>query len=254
MTQPYHPLASATRARSMEDFSRIAAELLDFHRATFGDARMDDPPAPAPTPPTPPAPPAPTPPPAPSPTPTPDPAPAGKWDPSAWDGKVESLPDKAQKLLTDARADAAKARTSAKEAAKQEARDELLKQLGLKEDGGEPADPVKLAADLAAKDQKIRDLTVRSALQEAIVTLKAKPIARAAILGDGVLAGIDPASDKFSEDVETAVKAYLEKNPELKSVQAAGSSSADHGAGGSGESGKPAGSLEEAIRRGMKVS
>lgn len=148
------------------------------------------------------------------------------WNPDAWDGKVESLPKAAQKLIADKRTAEGDERVSKK----------TLEQIAklLNPDSDEKPDAAKLAADIQAKDATIRDLTIRSALTDALHTNNAKPIARAAILGDEILKDLDPTADDFTSKVDAAVKAYIEKNPELKAVQAAGSSSADH-AGGSGE-------------------
>lgn len=52
------------------------------------------------------------------------------------------------------------------------------------------------------------------------------------------LADLDPKASNFASKVEAAVKAAVEANPKLKAQAASGSSSADHGAGGSGESTK----------------
>jgi len=72
-----------------------------------------------------------------------------------WDGKIESLPPEVQKVITEARADAGKARTTAKEQAAEEARTELLAKLGLNGDGTEKVDPDKLAEQLASKDAQL---------------------------------------------------------------------------------------------------
>lgn len=88
-------------------------------------------------------------------------APTSKPD----DGKpetqdVSSLPDWAQKLLKDARADAAKARTGAKQTAAEEARTALLadisKAIGLDPDGEQT--PEALAAEIADRDERIAEL------------------------------------------------------------------------------------------------
>jgi hypothetical protein len=135
-------------------------------------------------------------------------------------------PATAAQMVKDLRAENASARTSAKEAAAAEARTELLKQLGLIKEN-EPVDPAQVARDIAAKDQQIRELTLRGALSDALHTAGAKPLARAAILGDGVLADLDPSSATFNADVAARVSEYIGKNPELKTTQAAAASGVD---------------------------
>lgn len=133
-------------------------------------------------------------------------------------------PVAAAKMVADLRAENARTRTSAKETAAREARDELLTQLGLKPKD-EPVDPAQVARDLAAKDQSIRDLQVKSALTDALYAAGAKPLARAAILGDGLLSDLDPSSTTFQVDVASRVSDYIGKNPELKAAGRVPSSS-----------------------------
>lgn len=135
-------------------------------------------------------------------------------------------PVAAAKMVADLRAENARDRTSAKEKAAEEARSELLEKLGLKKTE-EQVDPDQLARDLAAKDATIRDLQVRSALSDALASSGAKPLARAAILGDGLLNDLDPASADFASTVASRVAEYVNKNPELKAVQAASKSGVD---------------------------
>jgi len=148
-----------------------------------------------------------------------------------------SLPDWAKdpaaafKMVSDLRAENARDRTAAKQTAAQEAQAAILQALGLaKKD--EPVDPAKVAADLAQKDQTIRDLTIRGALADALAAANAKPIARAAILGDGVLADLDPTSATFSADLAAKVSDYVGKNPDLKATGQAPRSSGTDTPGG----------------------
>lgn len=141
-------------------------------------------------------------------------------------------PAAALKMVTDLRAENARTRTSAKEAAAQEAREALLEQLGLKPKDT-PVDPEQVKRDLASKDATIRDLQVKSALQDALAAASAKPVARAAVLGEGLLNDLDPSSATFQADVATRVSDYISKNPELKATtrQVPSSSGGDRPAG-----------------------
>lgn len=150
-----------------------------------------------------------------------------------WDGKIESLPEPVQKIITDARADAGKARTTAKEQAAAEARQQLLKDLGLVKDD-EPGDPAELKQQLAGKDSTIVELRRDNALIVALHTTGAKPLARAAILGDGVLKDLDITAADYAKQVEAKVTEYLTKYPELKGGQAPPPASGIPGTGGPG--------------------
>lgn len=152
-----------------------------------------------------------------------------------WDGKVESLPPAVQKMIKDAREDAGKARTTAKEQAAEEARTELLAKLGLNGDGTEKVDPEKLAAQLASKDAQLLQLQRSTVASKSARTQGADVDA----LLDSVsfnkdLGDLDPAADDFDKKVDALVKDALEKNPKLKAAQAAGRSGGDF-TGGSGE-------------------
>ncbi|MGN6200014.1 MAG: hypothetical protein ACTHJM_10275 [Marmoricola sp.] len=120
----------------------------------------------------------------------------------------------------------AASRVNAKQTAADEGRTQILKDLGLIK-GDEQPDPEALRQQLAAKDTTIRDLTVKSALSDALRDTGAKPLARAAILGEGILNDLDPASDTFAADVASKVSAYVAANPELKASQAAAVGGAD---------------------------
>lgn len=135
-------------------------------------------------------------------------------------------PAAAAKMVADLRAENARDRTAAKEAAKQEARQDLLRNLGLVKDD-QPLDPAQAARDLQAKDATIRDLQVRSALSEALADAKAKPLARAAILGEGILSDLDPTASDFAAQVAAKVADYVGRNPELRATQAAAASAVD---------------------------
>ena len=141
-------------------------------------------------------------------------------------------PAAAARMVKEANAQAANERVKARDDAKAQARADLLKELGLAE-AAKTVDPAELAQQLAAKDTTIRDLTIKNALADALTDAKAKPIARAAVLGDGILQDLDPASADFQATVNARVAEYITKNPELRASQVAAVGGADI-AGGSG--------------------
>lgn len=195
-------------------------------------------PAPTPTP-TPVPPPAPSPAPAPAPTPAPTPAdPANLWDD----------PAKAKAEIERLRQENGKARTTAKEQAAQEARDELLKQLGLKPDGTENVDPDKLAKQLADKDSALLALQRETAAAKSARTAGADVDAlldRRSFVDD--LNKLDPTANDFTTKLDALVKAAIEKDPKLKQAQAAGVSGGQF-AGGTGEGTTRPTSLGAAIK------
>lgn len=83
------------------------------------------------------------------------------------DNDVKSLPDWAQKLITDARSEAGKARTTAKQNAADEAKAEIAqtiaKALGIV-DADAPPDPVKLTAQVAEQTATARQAQVELAV------------------------------------------------------------------------------------------
>lgn len=154
-------------------------------------------------------------------------------------GKVEDLPDWAQKLIKDTRGEAAEHRTKATAAEKKltEQLDGIAKALGLKED--EKTDPAKLASELSKAQDQARQTAVELAVYRNAGKHQGDPDALLDSRGFlAKLTDLDPTDAKFAAKVETAIKDAVKDNPKLKAVQATGSSSADHGAGGSGEGSK----------------
>ncbi|WP_432493017.1 hypothetical protein [Kineococcus gypseus] len=217
--------------------------LLAFHRAQFGDLRMEaggeaggDPapagadPAPAP---------APSPAPAPAPQPAPQPAPA-----PAWDGKVESLPADAQKMIRDLRSENASRRTGQQELVRQFAKAAGIELPG---DQADAPDPAQLTEQLTASQQAARQAAIELAVYRTAGTAGADPDA----LLDSrrfveSLADIDPSDGGA---ITAAIQAAVGANPKLKAGRAPGASSVDHGAAGSGESTKRTPrSLDESVR------
>lgn len=228
--QPYLPMLPSTRAEA----EAFAARLIDFHRDTFGDARMEDagegaPPAADPAPPAPAA----TAPPADDPAP-----PAGA--PAEWDGKVESLPDAAQKMIRDLRAESAERRTklTAAEQAQQDAIRALAKAAGIEIPGDTDAapDPAQLAQELTTAQQASRQAAVELAVYKTASKHSGDPEAlldSRAFLAN--VATLDPTAEDFTTSVDAAIKAALDANPKLKAARPGpAASGADH-SGGSGE-------------------
>lgn len=190
----------------------------------MSDQSQQEPPQ-NPTPPTAPAAPAPPPPPPPPPAPTP---PAAS-DPKP--GDVSSLPDWAQSMIAEARNDAGKARTTAKQQAAEEARTQLAqeigKALGLVK-GDEPVDPAVLQQTLGEREQRIQDqdreLKVRD-VELATWRTAAKPEhnANAAALLDSRsfvadVVKLDPSADDFQAQLDAAVKRAVEANPAMRAT------------------------------------
>ena len=176
----------------------------------------------APIEPTPGAPVDPAQPPTPANQPAPDPAPAPTED-------IASLPEWAQKAIRDARSEAAKSRTTAKQNAANEAREELTKQLakalGLSQD--EPVDP----AELTAQIEQAQAVAFRSAVETNMYRLGAKVGGDVEAMLDSNrfmddfideldahedVGEMDTRSREFAEVVEKAMAAALERNPRFK--------------------------------------
>lgn len=154
-------------------------------------------------------------------------------------GKVEDLPDWAQKLIKDTRGEAAENRTKASAAEKKltEQLDGIAKALGLKQD--EAPDPAKLAQQLEQTQTQAKQAAVELAVYKTASKHQGDPDALLDSRGFlAKLADLDLTDAKFAEKVETAIKDAVKDNPKLKAAQAAGSSSADHGAGGTGDGSK----------------
>jgi hypothetical protein len=126
-------------------------------------------------------------------------------------------------------------RINAKNAAAEEARNELLKKLGLTKEGEAIPDPAKLAADLAAE----REAKVATARELAIFKAAAAHGADPAKLLDSnsfmtSVKGLDPADGNA---VSKAIKAAVTANQSLKAARAAAASGVEL-SGGSGEQGQ----------------
>lgn len=205
--------------------------LFAHHRAVFGDAVMEaegeTPPAGGETPPagageTPPA----------SETP-----PAGDTKPPADNPWAD--PEKAKAEIERLRAENGKERTNAKTKAAEDARNELVKELGkalgFVKDGDAKPDPEALTKQISTLSTEATQAKTELAVYKA--ASKAGADADALLDSRGFLAkltDIDPTDTKaITKAIEDAVK----DNPKLRLVQAAGQSGADF-TGGSGDGAK----------------
>ncbi|WP_242882594.1 hypothetical protein [Actinomadura litoris] len=157
----------------------------------------------------------PTPPSAPgSPPATPAPAPPAPGD-------VASLPDWARKLITDARGEAAKTRTTAKQAAAEQARAELTTQigraLGLITDEDTAPDPAALTDQLVAAQNDARRRTIELAVYQAAGRLGADPdaILDSRTFADSV-SDLNPSDEAFTARLTERIAAALEANSRLR--------------------------------------
>lgn len=170
--------------------------------------------------------------------------PAGSGDTGGQD--ITSLPDWAQKVITEARAEAGKARTVAKQnaadAARQELAQDIGKALGLVE-GDKAPTPEELTAQLRESQGQITSAQEQAAAA-AIELHVYKTAARLGADADALLDSrafcdsidaLDPDQqpEQFNAAVQQAIEAALHRNPSLR-ARTAGRSGADLG-GGSGD-------------------
>lgn len=135
------------------------------------------------------------------------------------EGDIATLPAWAQKEITDARKEAGKARTVAKQNAAQEARQQLAqdigKALGLVDDD-KPADPAQLTAQVTDLSGQLRAARVELAAYRAA----GKEGANADRLLNsrefaGKLAALDPSDDKFADQLKQAITDEVATDPDL---------------------------------------
>lgn len=131
-----------------------------------------------------------------------------------------------QKELKQANADAAKARTNAKKQAADEARTEIVqelgKALGLIKDEETPPDPAALKAQIEKATAAHRETAVELAVYRGASKYGADPDAltdsRAFLKS---IAGLDPSDEEFAKKVQAAIKKAVDDNPKLKAAPAA---------------------------------
>lgn len=149
--------------------------------------------------------------------------------------------ERLRKELKQANGEAAKARTSAKKAAADEARSEIMKELGkvlgLVEDDDKTPDPAALKAQIESATAAHRETAVELAVYRGASKHGADPDAltdsRAFLKS---IADLDPNDEGFAKAVSAAIKAAVTDNPKLKAAsQAPARTSGDF----SGSSEKP---------------
>jgi hypothetical protein len=178
--------------------------------------------------------------------------------PAKKDGDEDPAAELARlrKELRQANADAAKARTTAKKNAAEEAKAQLVqeigKALGLVQDGKDEApDPAKLTAEIERTQKAHRDAVIELAVYRGASKHGADPEAltdsRAFLKS---LAELDPADEEFTKKVNAAIKQAVTDNPKLKAASAPPRNSGDFS--GSSEKPKSKNSIEaqrEAFRK-----
>lgn len=132
-------------------------------------------------------------------------------------GDFDSLPAWAQAEVRKLRAEAGNARVTAKESAAEEARKELLAQLGKALGQGEtPTDPEKLKADLEKTTAERRSTLVELAVVRAAPKLGGDPDALLDSRGFLTrLSKLDPAAPDFGQLVQDEIAAAVKDNPKL---------------------------------------
>jgi hypothetical protein len=150
-----------------------------------------------------------------------------------------------QKELKQANGDAAKARTTAKKAAADEARNEIVQELGkalglIKDDKDAPLDPAALKAQVesatAAHRSTALELAVYRGAAKAGVDPDAITDSRAFMAS---IKDLDPADEGFTKAVQAAMKKAGDDHPKLKVVTAPTRTSSDFNGGGGGSSSDP---------------
>lgn len=127
-----------------------------------------------------------------------------------------------QKELKTANGEAAKARTSAKKAAADEARSEIVKDLGkalglIKDDKESPPDPAALMAQVEKATSAHRETAVELAVYRGASKHGADPDALTdsrAFLSS--IKDLDPSDEGFAKKVNAAIKQAVADNPKLK--------------------------------------
>ncbi|MFB6787687.1 hypothetical protein ACFCWT_13525 [Streptomyces olivaceus] len=148
-----------------------------------------------------------------------------------------------RKELKTANGEAAKARTTAKKAAADEARTEIMKELGkvlglVEDDDKTPPDPAALKAQIESATAAHRETAVELAVYRGAAKHGADPDALTdsrAFLSS--IKDLDPSEEGFAKAVSAAIKTAVADNPKLKAAsQAPARTSSDF----SGSTEKPA--------------
>jgi hypothetical protein len=180
------------------------------------------------------------------------PAPAAETPAPPAPEDVASLPEFAQKMIRELRAESAGYRTKASSAeqTRQETMDAIAKALGLKGDD----DPAKAAQTAAEERDQARAEARQVQRENAVLRAAGKHGADPNALTDSrsfmrALDAIDPAADDFAEQLDAAIAKAVEANPNLKTSAPAPPARSGGPVGG----GAPGpGQLTEADLAGMK--
>lgn len=167
--------------------------------------------------------------PQPTPPAQPDPQPAEKpAEPTApeWDGKIESLPPAAQKLIRDLRKEDGDERVAKKTL------DAIQKALNPDAKADEKPDAAQLTKALADREADAKQAKTELAVYKLASKNGADP--DALLDSRGFLAKLADLDPSDTTKITKAIKDAVTDNPKLKAVQVAGSSGADFN-GGSGE-------------------
>ncbi|MFJ8146039.1 hypothetical protein ACIQ6R_13295 [Streptomyces sp. NPDC096048] len=148
--------------------------------------------------------------------------------------------ERLRKELRQANGEAAKARTSAKKAAADEARTEIMKELGkvlglVEDDDKTPPDPAALKAQIESATAAHRETAVELAVYRGASKHGADPDAltdsRAFLKS---IADLDPNDEGFAKAVNAAIKAAVTDNPKLKAASQAPARTSGDFSGSSG--------------------
>ncbi|WP_432111158.1 hypothetical protein [Streptomyces sp. YPW6] len=153
------------------------------------------------------------------------------------DAKIARL----EKELKAANGESAKARTTAKKAAADEARTEIVQELGkalglIKDEKDTPPDPAALTAKIEQATAAHRETAVELAVYRGAGKYGADPDALTdsrAFLNS--IKGLDPSDEGFGKAVSAAIKKAVEDNPKLKVASTVPDRSAGDFGGGTGD-------------------
>lgn len=152
-----------------------------------------------------------------------------------WDGKVESLPEGAQKVIRDLRAENAQRRTglTAAEQKQQDMVRAFAKAAGIElPDDQQAPDPAELTKQVTEREARARQAELKLAVFQAAPEHGADPnrLLKFTDFLDAVRE-VDPTD---TEAIKTAINKAVTENAWLKAGRVPGASGADH-TGGSGE-------------------
>lgn len=167
------------------------------------------------------------------------------------DGDVSTLPQWAQKAITDARAEAGKSRTVAKANAAAAAEQALAQKIGqalglVKAD--QQATPEQLTQQLADSQKQARQTAVHLAAYKAAQSeqVRADRLLNSRTFTDR-LDQLDPSAADFGEQVKAAIKAEVDTDPDLYKARPAGAVKGGADFGGAGNAERKPANLSAAI-------